>query len=153
MEGTLPRTETGPEDSLRRSEAAWKSEAGPRGILPREDIPPKEGMSPLEDNPVGGIPHRTGETRLVLILSPTPDPDRTGGQILDRTTGPIGISQETDPSLDKALSPTGLRADLPQGEKEVPVTSPPQGAGQAGPLQWAGSAGLTLGTRGNCIAS
>ncbi len=72
MEGTLPGTETGPADGLRRPEAARKSEAGLRGILPREDTPPKEGMSPLEDSPVGGIPPRTEEIRPVLILSPTP---------------------------------------------------------------------------------
>jgi hypothetical protein len=144
MEGTLPGIETSPEDGPTRPEAARKSEAGLRGILPREDIPPKAGMSPTEDNPEGGIPPRTEEIRPVLILGPTPSPDRTGGHPLDRTTGPIGISRETDPSLDRALSPTGLRADPLPGEKGVPVTSPPLGAGLAGPLQRAGPAGPAL---------
>ncbi len=146
MEGTLPRTETDPKGSLRRPEAARKSEAGPRGILPIEEIPPKEGMSPIEDSPVGDTPPRTGEIRPVLILGPTPDPDRTGGHLLDRTIGPTGISLRTDPSLDIALSPTGLRADLLPGEKEVPVTSPPHGAGLAGLPQQEGPAGLAHGT-------
>ena len=146
MEGTLPGTETGPLDGPRRPEAARKSKAGLRGTLPREDIPPKVGMSPLEDSPVGGIPPRTEEIRPVLIPSPTPDPDRTGGHPLDRTTGPTGISPRTDPGLDMALSPTGLRADPLPEEKEVPITPPLQRAGQAGPLQRAGPAGPTHGT-------
>ena len=129
MEGTLPGTETSPEDGLMRPEAAQMSEAGPKGILPREGIPPKEGMSPTEDSPEGDIPHRTEEIRPVLILGPTPDPDRTGGHLLDRTIGPTGISLRTDPSLDTALSPTGLRANLPLEEMEVPVTLPLHGAG------------------------
>ena len=112
MEGTLPRTETGVLASLRRPEAAQRSEAGLKGILPREDIPP-----------------RTGEIRPDLIPSPTPGPDRTGGHLLDRTIVPTGISLETDPSLDTALSPTGLRANLPPEEMEVPVTLPLHGAG------------------------
>lgn len=146
MEGTLPRTETGPEDGLMRPEAALRSEVGLRGILPEEDIPPKTGTVLTKDSPVGTTLPRTEKVRPVLILSPTPDPDRTGSHHLDRTTGPTVTSQGTGHSLDTALSPTGLRADLPPGEKEVPVTPPPQGAGQAGPLQWAGPAGLAHGT-------
>ena len=138
MEGTLPRTETGPEDGLMRPEAALKSEAGLRGILPEEDIPPGIGTAPIEDSPVRNIPPRTEKIRPVLILSPTPGPDRT--------TGPTVTSQETGHSLDTVLSPTGLRADLPPGGKEVPVTPPLHGVGSAGPLQWASPAGPALWT-------
>jgi len=123
MEDILPRTETSPEDGLKRPEAALEREASLRGILPKEDI--LQGISPTEDNPMGGIPPRTGRVRQGQTLGPTPDPDRTGGLHLDRTGGPIVISLETDHSLDMAHSPTGLRAAHPPGEKKVQSTSPP----------------------------
>lgn len=123
MEDILPRTETSPEDGLKRPEATLEREASLRGILPKEDI--LQGISPTEDNPMGGIPPRTGRVRQGQTLGPTPDPDRTGDLHLDRTGSPIVISLETDHSLDMAHSPTGLRAAHPPGEKKVQSTSPP----------------------------